>query len=141
MTPLQNDPPVVTAGNSASYTEQGSVVAVSPALLVTDDDSPNLASATISISNGFVAGDALAFTDQNGITGSYNSSSGVLSLSGSSNVANYQSALRSITFSSTSDNPTASGSNPARTITYVANGNGPRLQRAGDEHGQSYGRE
>ena len=38
----------------------------------------NLASATVSISSGFFTGDTLNFTNQNGITGSYNSGTGVL---------------------------------------------------------------
>ena len=81
----------------------------------------NLASATVSISGGFFAGDTLNFTNQNGITGSYNSGTGVLTLTGSATVANYQTALHSITFSSTSDNPTNFGADTSRTITWMAN--------------------
>ncbi len=72
-------------------------------------------------SGGFVTGDTLNFTDQNGISGSYNSGTGVLTLTGSASVANYQTALRSITFSSTSDNPTSFGANTSRTITWTVN--------------------
>ncbi len=46
--------------------------------------------------------DTLAFTNQNGITGSWNSGTGVLTLNGSATVANYQTALRSITYFNTS---------------------------------------
>ena len=70
---------------------------------------------------GLFAGDTLKFTNQNGIIGSYDSGTGVLTLSGSASVANYQTALRSITFSSPSDNPTNFGSDPSRTITWQAN--------------------
>ncbi|WP_180268988.1 beta strand repeat-containing protein, partial [Nostoc linckia] len=59
----------------------------------------------------------LAFTNQNGISGSYNSSTGVLTLTGSSTVANYQTALRSITYSNSSDNPTTT----PRTISFLVN--------------------
>ena len=75
----------------------------------------------MSISAGFFAGDTLNFTNQNGITGSYNGSTGVLTLTGSASLANYQTALRSITFSSTSDNPTSFGTDTSRTITWTAN--------------------
>src|SRR5207253_2812742 len=101
-------------------TEQGSAVVLDSGLTLTDSDSPNLASATVSIS-GFVAGDTLNFTGQNGISGSYDSGTGVLTLTGSSTVASYQTALRSITFSSTSDNPTAFGTDTSRTISWTAN--------------------
>ena len=44
---------------------------------------------------GFFAGDRLNFTDENGITGSYNTSTGILTLTGGASIANYQVALRS----------------------------------------------
>ena len=95
-----NDAPVVTAGTTASFTEQGSAVALDPRRLTVTRcrQRQNLASATVSISSGFFAGDTLNFTNQNGITGSYNSGTGVLTLTGTRRVANYQAALRSITF-------------------------------------------
>ena len=67
-------------------------------LTVTDADNTNLASATVSITANFVTGeDVLGFTNQNGITGSFNAATGVLTLTGSATVANYQTALRSVT--------------------------------------------
>ncbi len=58
-----------------------------------------LSGAAVSIGTGFLAGDTLNFTNQNGITGSYNAATGVLMLSGTASLANYQAALDSITFS------------------------------------------
>jgi hypothetical protein len=52
-----------------------------------------------------------------GITTNYNATTGVLTLSGSSSVANYQAALRSVTFKNTTDNP----STETRAISFVAN--------------------
>jgi hypothetical protein len=112
-----NATPVVTAtaGNLA-YTENAAATAIDPGLTVTDSDSTNLTGATISITAGFVsAQDTLAFTNQLGITGTYNSGTGVLTLAGTTTVANYQTALRSVTYQNSSDNPTAS-----RTITFSA---------------------
>ena len=114
----QNDAPIVTttAGNLL-YTENAAATAIDPGLTVTDGDSPNLASATVAITSGFVpAEDTLGFTNQNGITGSYNSGTGVLTLMGTSSVANYQTALSSVTYQNSSDNPTLS-----RTVTFTAN--------------------
>jgi PKD repeat protein len=67
--------------------------------VIVGNDNPNLTSATIVIESGYVQNaDALMFNNQNGITGSWDNSSGTLSLFGSSSVANYQEALRSIRF-------------------------------------------
>jgi hypothetical protein len=115
-----NDPPVVTAGNTVGYSEQAVAIVVGSALAVTDADSPNLAGATVAISAGLLAGDTLHFTNQNGISGSF--ASGVLTLSGSATVAQYQTALRSITFdNTTNDNPTSFGTDMSRTITWQVN--------------------
>src|SRR5262249_57952274 len=52
-----------------------------------------------------------------GITGNYNSGTGVLTLTGTTTVANYQTALRSVTYANSSDNPSTS----PRTVTFTAN--------------------
>jgi alpha-tubulin suppressor-like RCC1 family protein len=109
-----NDGPTGTAGGSLSYTENGSASAIDITLAISDVDSTNLSSATVTVSSGFVSGDSLGFSTQNGITGAYNATTGVLTLTGSSLIANYQTALRSVTFSSNTDNPTTS-----RTISWV----------------------
>ncbi len=114
----QNDAPVVTttAGN-LSYTENDPATAIDPGLTVTDIDSPDLTGATVAITAGFVsAQDTLAFTNQLGITGNYNSGTGVLTLTGTTTVANYQTALRTVTYQNSSDNPTAS-----RTVSFTVN--------------------
>lgn len=114
----QNDSPAVTTTvGSLSYTENDPPTAIDPGLTVTDNDSTNLTGATVAITAGFVsAQDALAFTNQLGITGIYNSGTGVLTLTGTTTVANYQTALRSVTYQNSSDNPTAS-----RTVSFTAN--------------------
>ena len=76
----------------------------------TDVDDTDLEGATVSIATGFeTSQDVLGFTNQNGITGSYNSATGVLTLTGTSSVANYQTALQSVTYDNTSQNPTKNG--------------------------------
>ena len=116
-----NDAPVVTAGATVGFTEQGTAVVLDSGLVLSDADNTTLAGATVSIGSGLFAGDTLSFVNQNGITGSYDGSTGVLTLTGSASVANYQAALQSITFSSASDNPTNFGDNPSRTINWTAN--------------------
>ncbi len=76
------------------YTEQGTAAVLDSGLTLTDADNTTLAGATVSITSGLFAGDTLNFTNQNGITGSYDSGTGVLTLTGSASVADYQTALR-----------------------------------------------
>ncbi|MBR1143456.1 cadherin domain-containing protein [Bradyrhizobium sp. AUGA SZCCT0431] len=103
--PAVNDAPVITpTGGSTAYVENAAAVTIDGALTVTDPDS-QIVSAQVRVSANFQAGDSLNFVDQNGITGVYTAGTGVLALSGTATVADYQAALRSITFSSTSDDP------------------------------------
>src|SRR5258707_780572 len=105
-------------GSPLAFTEGKSATVVDAGLTVADADSPSLASATVSIRAIFVTGeDALGFTTQNGITGSFNATTGILALTGSATVANYQAALRSVTYAHASSNP----STGARTVSVVAN--------------------
>jgi Cadherin domain/Bacterial Ig domain/Bacterial cadherin-like domain len=118
-----NDAPTVEASSgTASYTEDGSPAVVDPGLTVSDPDSTQLQAATVNISANFSSadGDSLNFTNQNGITGTYNGSTGVLALSGTATLANYQTALRSITFSNTSDTP----STTTRTVSFQVTDSG-----------------
>ncbi|MBT5488368.1 MAG: cadherin-like domain-containing protein, partial [Halieaceae bacterium] len=115
-----NDAPVISdAGGTLAFEANGDATVIDSALTVTDADDDNLASASISISSGFqTSEDVLAFTNANGITGSWNGSNGTLSLSGSASKANYKLALQSITYQNTN----ASTPNTAnRTITWIIN--------------------
>ena len=111
--------PTVVAGATATFTGGGGPVLLDAALTVSDPSSATLASATVSIGTGFLAGDTLNFTNQNGITGSYNAATGVLTLTGSASVANYQAALNSITYSFTPTN--GDPTDTTRTISWVVN--------------------
>ena len=113
-----NDAAIAVAGHTLNYTENQAATAIDPALTVSDVDSANLSSATVQITGNYVNGqDVLGFTNQNGITGSFNAATGTLTLTGSSSVANYQTALDSVTYLNTSDNP----SGLARTVTIITN--------------------
>ena len=114
-------PPTVTAGGTATFTGGGSPVTLDGTLSVSDADSGGqLAGATVSISSGFISGDTLIFCNQDGINGSYNSDTGVLTLCGTASLCDYQTALDSITYSFTAGgDPTGGGSDTARTINWV----------------------
>src|SRR6476646_729705 len=117
-----DDAPVLTVAATASYSENAAPVTLSPAATVNDVDNQTLQSATVSISSGFFTGDVLAATTAGtGITASYNAASGVLTLTGNDTLAHYQQVLDSVTYVSTSDNPTNFGTQTSRTISWVIN--------------------
>ncbi|MFN9246017.1 MAG: Ig-like domain-containing protein [Planctomycetota bacterium] len=117
------NPPLLGSmeGTAISYTENAPAVALTNALTLTDANNGTMTSATVAIVRNLTAGDTLSFTNQNGISGSYNPSNGVLTLSGTASAANYQAALRSVQFSSTSEDPTAGGTANTRSIAFLVN--------------------
>ena len=97
-------------GANIAYTEGDGNVSLSSLITVVNPSDENITNAKVAISSGFVTSeDVLHFTSQNGITGSFNTTSGVLDLSGTTTIANYQTALRSITYQNTNN------SNPSTT--------------------------
>src|SRR5262249_23602253 len=73
-------------------------------LTLADTDSQNMVGATVSITGNFQdAEDTLAFANTPTIFGSY--SNGTLTLSGTDSLANYQAALRTVTYTNASDGP------------------------------------
>jgi hypothetical protein len=97
-----------TTVGSLAYAENAGPVAVDPGLIVADPDSANLTGATVQITGGFQSGeDSLAFANKLGISGSYNPATALLTLTGTTTVANYQTALRSVTYANSSDTPSA----------------------------------
>ena len=95
---------VAPSGSTNTFTIGSSAVAVDSGVTVSSNIA-DLTGAIVTISTGYSNGDLLHFTSQNGITGTY--SNGVLTLSGTATPAQYQTALESITFSTTSTSTTA----------------------------------
>ncbi|MDP3527379.1 MAG: VCBS domain-containing protein, partial [Hoeflea sp.] len=111
-----NDAPVISGVDATlAYTENDPATVIDTSITIVDVDNATLQGATVWISIGFVSSeDVLGFVNQNGITGSYNTSTGVLQLTGSATVAQYKAALESVAYQNTSDNPSAAN----RTISY-----------------------
>ena len=99
-----NLPPVVvtTILNPIPNTAGNAPGALDPNVTIIEG-SASLSGATVAITIGLTPGDSLAFTQPAGssIIGSYNGATGVLTLTGSGTVAQYQEALRSVTFATT----------------------------------------
>ncbi|MDG2538422.1 DUF4347 domain-containing protein [Dyella jiangningensis] len=126
VTAVDQTPVVVTSGGSTSFVSGDNTastpVRIDPGLALSDRDNGTLASATVAITGNFQTGqDVLAFVNDGAsmgnIVGSYNASTGTLTLTsagGAATVAQWQSALDSVTYTDTAVSP-----NPAtRTITF-----------------------
>ena len=125
--PVKDAPSGGVPGAPLAYVENQGPVAIDTTLTVTDPDSLDLVGATVAITAGLAAGDVLGFVNQNGITGSYDATTGVLTLIGVASLANYQAALRSVTYANPSDNP----ADAARTISFQVD-DGGGLANLGD---------
>lgn len=103
----------LTVGTPATgFSFGGGAVAIAPNLELTDPDTFSLTTAKVTISNQ-QTGDVLALPSVSdgsygNVTGSYNSSTGVLTLSddGTSTITQWQTALRAVTFDTTGNNTT-----------------------------------
>ncbi|GIQ77493.1 cadherin repeat domain-containing protein [Bradyrhizobium sp. RD5-C2] len=113
-------PPVVTGGHTLNYIEGQAATAFDPALTVTDADNATLDHVTVQITGNYFNGqDVLGFVDTAHIHGAWDALHGELTLTGiaGSTVGDFQTALDSITYFNTSNNP----SGLARTVTITAN--------------------
>lgn len=109
-------PTVTTSSGTVTFVEGGSPVVVDAGLTVTSAGTTDLLGATVSIVAGFQSSsDVLAMTPAGGISGSYNAATGVLTLTGVAPVASYQTVLRSVVFSNSSEDP----SSASRTVSFV----------------------
>ncbi|MEO5354965.1 MAG: Ig-like domain-containing protein [Magnetococcus sp. XQGC-1] len=104
-----NDRPVVVAGGVLAYTEGDAARVLDGNILLTDPDSAYMEGAVLTASGGYVANqDQLTFVDHWGIASQWDAVTGTLTLSGHAALADYQSALRSITYwNGNGDIPTA----------------------------------
>ncbi|MDZ5087252.1 hypothetical protein OHX15_17825, partial [Mycolicibacterium parafortuitum] len=98
----QSVPPlVVPTVPAVVYTAGDPALNIATLLNLVDVDSQNLSGATIAITGGNLdADETLSFTSQSGISGVYNN--GTLTLNGTATVAQYEAAIRSLTFSTNS---------------------------------------
>ena len=119
---INDVPALLGAGDSLAFTENDGAKMIDRTLSVVDVDDTHLESATITISTGYVSReDVLEFQAQNGISGNWDSASGVMSLTGRASTTHYETALESLTYNNTSDAPNTS----SRIITWVlSDGNG-----------------
>ena len=116
-----------------TFTEGGGSVRIADVdATLADNDSANLASLTVTITNLLDGVDEVltANTAGTSITATYVPGSGVLTLNGADTVANYQTVLRTVRYENLSDAPNT----PAAVITFVAS-DGGSASNVGTAHG------
>src|SRR5262249_2505496 len=119
---LQVGPAIFVPDNAAFTEGQASPTTLEPTVALSDSTpGAKITSATVALTGGTFAGDSdvLAATAPSSITVSYDAATETLTLTGTDTVANYQSYLDSVTFTTSSDNPTNFGSDPTRTVTWT----------------------
>ena len=116
-------PSITTSGGSATVNSGGPAVAVDPGLTVSYSSTIDGARVFI---NNFFTGDTLACPScaANGLSASFSSTTGVLTISGTAGAAAYTSALRSVTIGTSSPNTSARtvSFNIGAAVAYSANG-------------------
>ena len=124
VTAVNDAPSLDNVASTAELPPGGGTVTLSPGLTVSDIDSHNLVSATVRVTGGVFPGDGnvlAANTAGTSISAVYNAGTDTLTLSGADTLAHYQQVLATVTFQTTSSNPTNGGLNPTRTIEWQLN--------------------
>ena len=118
-----NDAPVASVAATATYTENGPPVAISPAATASDVDDINLVAGQVRIVTQ-LAGDTLTVNGLtsgtfSGVDFSFDPTAGRLLFGHPATVADFQAFMRAVEFSSASDDPTAGGAIPTRTLSWA----------------------
>jgi Domain of unknown function (DUF4347)/FG-GAP-like repeat len=125
-----NDAPTLSGVTPTVTGTPTQTVSLSPSVTISDPDDVLLKAATVSISGGTFAGDGDVLTAEGTTSGTivqsghtitiaYNSGSETLLLTGSDTLADYQNVLDTVAWHSTAGDPTNSGSNATRTISWT----------------------
>jgi phosphoribosylamine-glycine ligase len=117
VTPI-NDPPVVTLSvANVAYTEAAGPVVLDNGIVISDVDNSDLVDAFIRISGGYVQGEDTLIYSGTTLTPTFDEGNGRLRLNGVATLADYQQALREVSYNNLSANPTAVN----RTVEFVLN--------------------
>ena len=116
---ILNEPPVLTgSGTILDYTENDGPVPIDINILIADIDDTEIDGAMVTLFQNYTpAEDLIVFSDQSGITGSFDSGTAILTLSGTATLAEYSAALASITYENSSEDPDTS----PRQVSFVVN--------------------
>jgi VCBS repeat-containing protein len=111
-----NDAPVLAGANGTiTYTEGDAATVITSGITVTDADDTTLSNATVSISGYIIGEDILSVSVSSPLSASFASATGILTISGSGTIDNYQKALRNVTYRNLND---TTPNTSTRTINY-----------------------
>jgi uncharacterized delta-60 repeat protein len=105
--PVTTGPSVTTTGTTLAYLDGAPAIAADGGVTLSDGAGISITGAAVRVTEDAAGSLALALPPGGpaGITASWSESNGVLTLSGTASVADYQSALRSVTFAATVAGP------------------------------------
>ncbi len=118
-----NMPPVLAniEMSAAAFMEDGGAIQITATITASDPDDVNLESGIIQITGAYVMGEDLLSVSgvlPGGIAaGAFNAANGSITLTGTSSVANYQTALRQIQYNNSSQDPNTM----TRTVSFTVN--------------------
>ncbi len=118
-----NDAPLLSdiEGTGIVYNAGDGAVAITDSITISDGDDTQIDSAKVQITTNYFTGeDSLGYTSVYGITGTWNSGTGSLLLTGLKSLSSYETALRSIIY----QNLLASPHTPTRIITFTVHDGG-----------------
>ena len=124
ITPVNDVPVLAPANNVVGYTENAAAEVLFSGITLTDPDTASFISATATIADG-VIGDVLSAGMTAPFTANYDSNTFTLTLTGPGTPAELQDALRTIAYSSTSEDPTFGGTDQTRQINFAVTEAGP----------------
>ncbi|MEZ4944244.1 MAG: FG-GAP-like repeat-containing protein [Cyclobacteriaceae bacterium] len=106
---VNNNPAAVptVSSNVLSYTFGSGAQVLDANLTLADQDNDKIVQATVSIQSFQPGDEVLTFTPQAPVTGSFNTTTGVLTLQGNAPLATYQSILRTVAYEYTGADPGA----------------------------------
>ena len=117
---VANNIPILSSieGGTLTYTENNPTTAITTSIIISDVNETHIESAIIEITGGYQEGeDSLAFIDSTGIVSTWDASNGRLTLTGSVTLADYETALRNVTYQNSSDSPSTIN----RTLSFTVN--------------------
>jgi len=114
----ENTVPVLTmSGGSTTFVEDGAAVAIDSSLTLVEPGASSINGATVAITGGYLSTeDRLVYATTAGISGSFDTATGILTLTGSATAADYQAALRAVQYQNINS---ATPNTGVRTIRYA----------------------
>ncbi len=104
-----NPAPIPTLPTAVLAINGGTATLLVPGFTLDDSDNDKITRAIISITNFRVGDEVLSFTPQLGITGSFDATTGVLTLSGSASVSDYIEVIKTVAYQFIGSAPKSSG--------------------------------